>query len=93
MLSTYVRSDKMSALETYLKAARDAKGTWHKGQIIQVRVYMAATPRNEIIAAIKTIRDQSLLRVLWEAGLDDELQTVVTYQSKRLAAEAEEGGG
>lgn len=80
----------MSALETYLKAALEAKGTWHKQQIIQVRVYMAATPRNEIIAAIKTIRDQALLRLLWEAGLDEELQQVVTYQSRRLAAEAGE---
>ena len=80
----------MSVLEIRLKAARDAKGIWHKGEIINVRIYIAKTPRNEIIAAIKTIRDQSLLRTLWEAGLDTTLQTVVNNQSKRLAKEAEE---
>jgi len=81
----------MSALETYLKHAAEAKGIWHKGEIINIRMYINNTPRNEIIAAIKTIRDQTLLRLLWEVGLDTELQEVVTYQSKRIEAEA--GGG
>lgn len=80
----------MSALEHYLKAARDAKGIWHKGQIIDLRMYIANTPRNELIAAIKTIKEQDLLRTLWEAGLDTELQKVVNYQSKKLAIEAGE---
>jgi len=81
----------MSALEIYLKHAAEAKGTWHKSEIRNIRMYINNTPRNEIIAAIKLIRDQSLLRLLWEVGLDTELQEVVTYQSKRIAAE--EGGG
>jgi hypothetical protein len=80
----------MSALEMYLKAAAEAKGTWHKQQIINVRIYMAGSHKEDIIAAIKTIKDQALLRILWEAGLDDELQQAVIYQSKKLAKEAGE---
>jgi len=77
----------MSALEIYLKHAAEVKGTWHKGEIRNIRIYIYATPKEEIIAAIKTIRDQALLRLLWEVGLDTELQQVVTYQSKRIAEE------
>lgn len=77
----------MSALEAYLKGAAEAKGLWHKGRIVDARNYINSTPRNEIIAAIKTIRDQALLRILWEVGLDTELQRVVQYQSERIAKE------
>jgi len=77
----------MSALETYLKAAAETKGTWHKGRVRDIRTYIATTPRGEIVAAIKLIRDQTLLRILWEVGLDTELQHVVQYQSERIAKE------
>ena len=77
----------MSALEIYLRGAAGVPGMWHKGKVRDVRNYIESTPRNEIIAAIKTIKDQSLLRILWEVGLDTELQQVVTYQSKRIAEE------
>jgi hypothetical protein len=81
----------MSSLELRLKAARDARGLWHKQEIIHTRIYINATPKSEMIEAIKTIKDQTLLRTLWEVGLDTELQLVVTEQSRKLAGEAGEG--
>jgi len=80
----------LSALETYLKHAAEVKGFWHKGRIRDLREYIAQSRREEIIAAIKTIKDQNLLRILWEVGLDTQLQQVVQYQSERLAKEAGE---
>jgi len=81
----------MSALETYLKEAKDIRGMWHKGRIRDIRSYIAITPRTEIITAIRMIKDQTLLRILWEVGLDYELQRVVILHSERLEKEAKGG--
>ena len=74
----------MSALEIYLKGAQDMRGMWHKERIRDVRNYIAVTPREEIISAIHQIKEQSLLRILWEVGLDTELQQIVTKQSEYI---------
>ena len=78
----------MSALETYLKEAKEMKGIWHKAAIINTRIYMRHTERQQIINAINSLTDQDLLRLLWEVGLDDKLQQTVVNRSKELAKEA-----
>lgn len=75
----------MSAIEMYLKEAATTKGTWHKQVIANLRDYMSATPREQIISAINTIRDASLLPFLWEAGLNQELQDIANKRSMLLA--------
>ena len=81
----------MSALETYLKTAAETKGTWHKQAIQSVRSYIKISREEDVIAAIKLIRNQQLIRLLWEVGLSSTLQQDAIYQSKRIEQEAKGG--
>jgi len=80
----------MSALEIMLKQAQEAKGTWHKGRIQDIRQYIQMSNIDDIRKAIKEIKDQSLLRLLWEVGLNATLQATLLEHSRRLT---EEQGG
>ena len=75
----------MSAIEMYLKEAKETKGTWHKAVIANLRDYMSRKPEPEIISAINQIRDISLLPILWEVGLSQTLQDVANKRSMTLA--------
>ena len=75
----------MSAIEMYLKEAQATKGTWHKTTISNLRAYISQTTREEIISAVNKITDASLLPLLWEVGLSQELQEIVNKRSMKLA--------
>jgi len=77
----------MSALERMLKQAQETKGMWHKGTIRDIRQYIELSKTDDIRKAIKEIKDQSLLRLLWEVGLNSILQATLLEHSRRLAAE------
>jgi len=75
----------MSAIEMYLKEAQTTKGMWHKQVIANLRDYINKTPREQIISAINTLKDSSLIPFLWEVGLNQELQDIANKRSMILA--------
>jgi hypothetical protein len=75
----------MSAIEMYLKEAATTKGTWHKQVIANLRDYIAHQKRENIISAINTLKDASLIPILWEVGLNQELQDIANKRSMTLA--------
>ena len=81
----------MSAIELYLKNAKQAKGTYHKLLINNLRDYMNKQPEEEIISAINKITDYSLLPLLWEVGLSTTLQDVANKRSIKLSGTAVAG--
>ena len=82
----------MSALETYLKSAKESKGWAHVGAIRNARQYMRLTPIDDLRTAIRRITDPDLLRLLWECGLNTELQHIVLKQQEKIAEKAQKGG-
>jgi hypothetical protein len=82
----------MSALETYLKAAKESKGWMHVGAIRNARQYIKLTPRDDIRTAIRRITDPDLLRLLWEVGLNSDLQYIVIKQQEKIAKGEEKEG-
>jgi len=82
----------MSVLEIMLRNAANAKGTWHKGEVLNIRMYIMEMKEDDIRTMIKGIQDQNLLRILWEVGLSQTLQNTVIEHSRRLAEEQAKGG-
>ena len=79
----------MSALEIYLKAARDSKGIEHMGAISNLRAYMRLSTDKEIYDAIYRIQDIDLFRHLIEAGLKPELLRITLKRYDALKAQSE----
>ncbi len=77
----------MSAIELYLKQAKDAKGTLHKMAISNLREYMRKQPIEEIYSAINKLKDVSLIPLLWEVGLSDDLQQLSNRRMMILAGD------
>ncbi len=69
----------------YLKEAKNTKGMWHKQVISRMQDYMRDTPEPELISAINTLQDATLIPFLWEAGLSQKLQDVANKRSLKLA--------
>lgn len=67
----------MSALETYARAVRKAKGVEHKYKLDALRWYIKRSTDKELITAIRRITDTELMRTLIEAGLNAALMTVL----------------
>jgi hypothetical protein len=68
----------MSALETYTKAAKEARGVFHIAAVRNLRMYINTTPVSEMRREIDAINDTEQLRTLIEAGLNAYLQKIVT---------------
>jgi len=81
----------MSALEIMLKQAQEAKGWMHKGIIRNIHMYISTSNIDDIRKQIKEIKDLSLLRLLWEVGLNATLQATLLEHSRRLAEEQKGG--
>jgi predicted xylose isomerase-like sugar epimerase len=64
----------MSALETYTKAAKEARGIMHIAAIRNLRMYIRNEKPRDLIKEIDKINDTEQLRTLIEAGLDAILQ-------------------
>jgi hypothetical protein len=63
----------MAALEKFLKEAKETKGIKHIAVIRNLRGYMEITSEKELIDAIESIQDITLIRYLLEAGLKPPL--------------------
>jgi hypothetical protein len=81
----------MSALELYLKAIKESRGVEHLNAVRNLRVYLDITPLEDVIKAIQSINDITLLRYLVEAGLKPTLLWYATKQYDILKRRA--GGG
>jgi hypothetical protein len=68
---------------TYMVAT--TTGLEHKIHLQTLRNYIKATPTREILGAIRNISRQDMLRALWEAGLNMELQQAVMRRLEELA--------
>lgn len=79
----------MSAIELYLKAARDSKGIEHMSAINNLRAYMRLSTDKEIYDAIYRIQDIDLFRHLIEAGLKPELLRITLKRYDALKAQSE----
>lgn len=78
----------MSALETYLKAIRDAKGIEHMSAMNNLRAYMRLSTFKEIYDAIYRIQDIDLFRYLIEAGLKPDLLRITLKRYDALKAQS-----
>lgn len=74
----------MSALELYTKATRKARGMQHLIALRALRAYIKETRRADLRMAIRRMTDLALLRTLWEAGLDVDLQREVLRRADEL---------
>lgn len=74
----------MSELETRLNNIAIAKGMIHLSRLAALRIYLKQVPDNDIILAINKITNLTLLRILWEAGLNATLQTAVLRRTDEL---------
>jgi len=74
----------MSALETYAKGAKEARGMFHIAAIRNLRIYMNNEKQVDLIQEIEHINDPDLLRTLIEAGLNAILQKVVTDRALEI---------
>lgn len=79
----------MSALEIYLKDARDTKGIEHMSVIRNIRAYMRLSTDKELYDAIYRIQDIDLLKHLVEAGLKPELMSITTKRYDALKKQSE----
>jgi len=74
----------MAALELLARQALKARGLRHVEAIQTLRMYMRETPKEDLIRAINRIRKVELFRILWEAGLDADLQRLVLQRIREL---------
>ena len=75
---------QMSALELYVKHARDTKGLVHAEAMQSLRRYIKISRPEDIIKQVEKITDYLLLKTLWEAGLSAEIQEAVLKRSREL---------
>jgi hypothetical protein len=81
----------VSALETYLTAARDTRGIEHMNAIKTLRWYIRTSTEHDLIVAIRTMTDINLLKYIIEAGVNATLQHEVTKRYEKLTKAAEGG--
>jgi len=76
----------MSLLNDMTRVAAETKGLEHKMHIQSLRDYIKSRTTREMLGDIRYIYRQDQLRVLWEAGLNLELQQAVLRRLEELAA-------
>ena len=74
----------MSQLGYYAKRCKETKGLEHEACIMTLRRYIRETPKRDILSAVDMISDPELIRSLWEAGLDTEMQEAVLKRLEEL---------
>lgn len=74
----------MSMLGYYIRRAEETKGIQHQSTIAALRQYIRTTPKSEVLEAIALIDRRASLKILWEAGLDTELQQAVLKRYQEL---------
>ena len=77
----------MSALETYAKQALTTRGTEHMHAIDSLRRYINLSREEDLIAYIKMITDQVIIRILIEAGLRGDTWKTAVRRSAILIKE------
>ena len=76
----------MSALETYAKAVRYSEGLLHQTHLLNLRMYLNESRLPELRHAIRRITNIHLLKTLWEAGLNSDLQFEVLRRTSELTS-------
>ena len=74
------------SLEAMLRTCRERKGLAYTLCIEGVRRYLREKPKRRIIREIMEISEIGLLRILWSAGLDAEMQRAALKRMKELMA-------
>ena len=72
------------SLEFYAKRCLETRGLVHQANLYALRDYIKRTPKDRLISEIKRIKNVEILRILWEAGLDADLQKAVLEVAKKL---------
>jgi len=68
----------------YVKRVEESKGLLHQTTLLNLRNYLKAQPRDRLLESISLIDRPKSLRILWEAGLDAEMQAAVSRRLEEL---------
>lgn len=72
-------------LENLSRKVADSFGLAHQTNLGVLRHYIKTTPNIELTQQIAKIKEAVLLRILWEAGLNSELQDAVLERLKKVS--------
>ena len=72
-------------LENLARKVADSFGLAHQTNLGVLRHYIKTTSNTQLAIEIADIKEASLLRTLWEAGLDAELQDIVLERLKKIS--------
>ncbi|MBA7567275.1 hypothetical protein ES708_08984 [subsurface metagenome] len=72
-------------LEKLSRKVADSFGLAHQTNLGVLRHYIKTTSNVQLITEIGKIKEAVLLRILWEAGLNSELQDAVLERLKKVS--------
>jgi len=72
------------SLEVMLNHVKKARGIQRVAAIRELRAFLKGMPKARVIAQILMIKEPELLRLLWSAGLDADLQHAVMKRLEEI---------
>ena len=79
----------MAALEILALEVKKLQHLPRQQALWRLREYMQQTRQQDLIRAINRMKDPELLKILWEAGLNADLQQLVLRRLEEIFREQE----
>lgn len=77
----------MAELQNLCKRVKNSTGLQHNYNLITLRRYLDSQGDDNIKRQINQITETDYIRVLWEAGLNNDLQEIALERLKRIGGE------
>lgn len=79
----------MTQVQYYARRVAKSRGWEHSACLRTLRDYLRHTPPADFASAVEYIVEDALLKALWEAGLNSDMQNVVLRRLEELKARRE----